>query len=59
MIRRQKLSMKMTAQGQHLSMNMDIRYSDFGRSVHVSPPTGDVKDLTDLARRGLRQGSGG
>jgi hypothetical protein len=59
MIRRQKFSMTMTTGGQKTKTAMDMRFSDFGADVEVSPPSGEVKDMTELASQGMKQGAAG
>ena len=58
-VERYKMRMTQKAGGRTVQSDMDVRYSDFGRRVEVqAPPAGDVKDMTDLAKKGIAEQQG-
>jgi hypothetical protein len=57
-IERYAMTLSQKIQGQSMKMAMDMRFSDYGIKVDIEPPpSGDVKDLTDLAKKGLADGN--
>jgi len=57
LVRRQKMTMTQTKPAKSTT-KMDIRFTDFGKSVSIEAPRG-AKDITDLAKDSIEQGSGG
>ncbi len=53
-VRKEALTLGVTAAGQHVGTTMDIEYFDFGSTPSVSAPSGaEVYDLTQQALQGL------
>ncbi|MDQ3742655.1 MAG: LppX_LprAFG lipoprotein [Actinomycetota bacterium] len=57
LVRRQKMTIEQK-KPMEMTMNMDMRFSDFGKPVDIEAPK-DAKDVTDLATQGIRQGQAG
>ncbi|HEX2084911.1 MAG TPA: LppX_LprAFG lipoprotein [Solirubrobacteraceae bacterium] len=55
LIRRQRFSMSMR-KPQEMEMDMDVRYSDFGKQVDIRAPKGEIRDMTEVATRSQGQG---
>jgi hypothetical protein len=54
LVRRQKMTMKQT-KPQPTTTTMDMRFTDYGKPVDIEPPSGKVKDLTEIAKQGAAE----